>query len=114
MAVFALTQWPVAALIAAVAVALAPRLASSGQEHRREIALAEAIAGWAEMVRDTIAAAAGLEQAIAATGSIAPAPMAGPVARLAQRIDFEPLPAALRQFADEVDHPPATSSSPPS
>jgi tight adherence protein B len=105
LAVVTLTGWPVAGVIAAVAVAVAPRLRSSGQEHRREIARAEAIASWAEMVRDTIAAAAGLEQAIAATGAIAPAPLAGPVARLAQRIDFEPLPVALRQFADDVDHP---------
>jgi Flp pilus assembly protein TadB len=101
----AVTGWPVAGVITAVAVVLAPRLLSTGNEHRREIALVEAIASWAEMVRDTIAAAAGLEQAIAATGTIAPAALAGAVARLAQRMQFEPLPVALRQFADEVDHP---------
>jgi len=69
------------------------------------IARVEAIAAWAEMLRDTIAGAAALEQAIAATGPVAPAPIAEPVARLAVHLDIEPLPAALRRFADEVDHP---------
>jgi Flp pilus assembly protein TadB len=101
----ALTGWPVAGAVTAIAVILAPRLLSTGNEHRREIALVEAIASWAEMVRDTIAAAAGLEQAVAATETIAPAPLADAVAGLAHRMQFEPLPAALRQFADEVDHP---------
>jgi Flp pilus assembly protein TadB len=105
IALFAVTRWPVAGVLAGVAVAIAPRLLRAGDGHRREIALVQGIASWAEMVRDTIAAAAGLEQAIAATGPIAPAPLADALTRLARRIEFEPLPLALREFADEIDHP---------
>jgi len=99
LAVYAATQW--------LAAAGAPRYLAARREHTREIALVEAIASWAEMLRDTIAGAAGLEQAVAATGPIAPLPIAEPVARLARRLDFEPLPDALRRFADEVNHPTA-------
>ncbi len=81
-------------------------MCSAGRsDHQREIDRVEAVASWAEMLRDTIAAAAGLEQAIVATGPIAPAPIAAPVARLAVAVELEPLAPALRRFADEVDHP---------
>jgi len=73
----------------------------------RAKAWGDQLSAWAEMLRDTIAGAAGLEQAVAATGPIAPLPIAEPVARLARRLDFEPLPDALRRFADEVNHPTA-------
>jgi tight adherence protein B len=107
LAVYGVTHWLVAGLLAGVAAGGAPRFLASRREHTREIARVEAIASWAEMLRDTIAGAAGLEQAIAATGPIAPLPIADPVARLARRLDYEPLPDALRRFADEVDHPTA-------
>jgi hypothetical protein len=107
IAVYGLTHWLAGGLLAVVGAAIAPTVLSGRSDHEREIARVEAIASWAEMLRDTIAGAAGLEQAIAATGPIAPLPIAEPVARLAARLDFEPLPAALRRFADEVDHPTA-------
>jgi len=107
LAVYAATQWLAAGLLAGLAAAGAPGYLAARREHTREIALVEAIASWAEMLRDTIAGAAGLEQAVAATGPIAPLPIAEPVARLARRLDFEPLPDALRRFADEVNHPTA-------
>jgi hypothetical protein len=106
-AVYGATHWLAAGLMAGVAVGGAPRFFGGRREHQREIARVEAIASWAEMLRDTIAGAAGLEQAIAATGPIAPFPIAEPVARLAARLDYEPLPVALRRFADDVDHPTA-------
>jgi hypothetical protein len=65
----------------------------------------EAIASWTEQIRDTLAAANGLEHAIGATANLAPLPIAASVERLVARVDYEPLPAALRRFADEVDHP---------
>jgi tight adherence protein B len=105
IAAYALTQWIVGGLLAALAAAAAPRLLAGGSDYQREIALVEAIAAWAEMLRDTMAAAAGLEQAIVATGPIAPPPIAGPVSELAVRLGFDSLPAALRRFADDVNHP---------
>ena len=105
LAAYALTGWLAGALLVVVGVVAAPRLWAGRADHHREVARVEAIAAWAEMLRDTIAGAAALEQAIAATGPLAPAPIAEPVARLAVHLDIEPLPAALRRFADEVDHP---------
>jgi hypothetical protein len=105
LAVLGLSHWLVAALLAAVAAWFTPRVMSGGGNHRREIERVEAIASWAEMLRDTVAGAAGLEQAIVATGPIAPTAIAPHVSRLAVCLDFEPLPTALRRFADDVGHP---------
>jgi hypothetical protein len=105
LAAYGLTGWLAAGLLVAIGLLAAPRLWSGRTDHRREIARVEAIATWAEMLRDTMAGAAALEQAIVATGPIAPDPIARPVARLAVRLEIEPLPASLRRFADEVDHP---------
>ena len=107
LAIYGMTHWLAGGLLAVVAAVIAPTVLSGRSDHEREIARVEAIASWTEMLRDTIAGAAGLEQAIAATGPIAPLPIAEPVSRLAARLDFEPMPAALRRFADEVDHPTA-------
>jgi Flp pilus assembly protein TadB len=50
------------------------------------IARLEAIATWTEMLRDTLAGAAGLSQAIAATGRVAPAAIKMSVESLATRL----------------------------
>lgn len=105
IAVYGVTGWVVGGLLAGLGGLVAPRALSSRTDFRAEIDKVEAIASWAEMLRDTIAAAAGLEQAIGATGPIAPKSIASEVSRLAARLEFEPLPDALRRFADEVNHP---------
>jgi Flp pilus assembly protein TadB len=105
LAAYALSGWLAGAVLVVAGVVVAPRFWAGRADHQREVARVEAIAAWAEMLRDTIAGAAALEQAIAATGPLAPAPIAEPVARLAVHLDIEPLPAALRRFADDVDHP---------
>jgi hypothetical protein len=71
----------------------------------REVARVEAIAGWAEMLRDTMAAAGGLEQSIVATAPIAPPAIRPQVTSLVARIDRYQLPVALRWFADDLDDP---------
>jgi Flp pilus assembly protein TadB len=105
LAAMAVSGWMVAAILAAAVAWAAPAWLRSHGRHRREIEMVEAIASWAEMLRDTMAGAAGLEQAIGATGPIAPRPLASAVTRLAARLDFEPLTDALRRFADDVSHP---------
>lgn len=99
------TGWPVLGAAAAAGGAWVPSAVRARGRYQREVAVVEAIAGWAEQLRDTLAAAHGLEQAIGATAPLAPAAIAPAVARLGARVDYEPLPAALRRFADEVDHP---------
>jgi hypothetical protein len=65
----------------------------------------EALAVWAEMLRDTIAAHAGLREAIAVTAQVAPLPIRAEVQTLTVRAEREPLTTALRRFAVEVADP---------
>ena len=101
----AASHWPVLAAVAAASGWYAPSALRGRGAHGRELELVEAIASWTEQIRDTLAAANGLEHAIGATASLAPRALAAPVQRLAARIGYEGLPAALRRFAEEVDHP---------
>jgi Flp pilus assembly protein TadB len=104
----AVTGWPAAGVLAEVAAAAVPGLVAPDRAGREETARVEAVAGWAEMLRDTLSAAAGLEQAIAVTAAVAPAAVAGPVSRLAGRLQAGwALPAALRGFAEEAADPAA-------
>lgn len=69
-----------------------------------ERALVEALAVWIEQLRDTMAGARGLEQAIVATAETAPTLLRSSVARLATRLSHESLSAAAVDFSDEVDN----------
>ena len=101
----AVTRWPVAAALAFLMALLAPRLAGGAKARREQIARTEAIASWAESVRDTMAAAAGLEEALTATAVAPPAAIAPEVRRLAERLRHQRLTDALASFGDELDHP---------
>lgn len=101
----AATGWPVAALLAGAACWGIPALFTESKAQAATTARVEAVAGWAEMLRDTMAGAAGLEQAIAATAAVAPLPIRRDVATLAARLERERLAPALRAFADEVADP---------
>jgi len=102
---WALTGWPAAGVLAGGAAAVAPML--SGTRRRRDElnAKSEALASWAEMLRDTITAHAGLREAIALTARVAPAPIRKEVQLLAVRAERESLTTALRRFAVEVADP---------
>jgi tight adherence protein B len=80
------TRWPVGTLLAGLAAWFLPPVLGPDREHARAVEKIEAIASWTEQLRDTLAAAAGLEQAILATAPIAPAAVRGHVAGLAARI----------------------------
>lgn len=98
------TRWPVAALLAAVAVWALPRLIGPDRDHRHRVDRIEAIATWTESLRDTLQAAAGLEQAILATAPLAPEPIRAEVTELAERLrGGQRLPTALRAFAADLD-----------
>jgi Flp pilus assembly protein TadB len=105
----AVTRWPVGALLAAGAGALLPDLAGGQAAQQAAVARAEAMAAWAEMLRDTLAGAAGLEQAIVATAPVAPAPIRSQVLELAARLERPGarLVPALHAFADELGDPTA-------
>ncbi len=102
------TRWPVAAVLAACAVWVLPELVGPDRVHRARLARIEAVATWTEMLRDTLAAAAGLEQAIAATAAMAPAPIRLQVQALVARLERgDRLGDALRQLAADLDDPTA-------
>ena len=56
----ALTRWPVAVVLAGAGAYALPGMLSGTRQRARQVARTEAIAGWAEMLRDTLSAAAGL------------------------------------------------------
>jgi len=105
----AITRWPVGALLAAGAGALLPDLAGGATAQQAAVARAEAVAAWAEMLRDTLAGAAGLEQAIVASAPVAPVPIRPQVLALAARLERPSarLVPALHDFADELADPTA-------
>ncbi|MGH9074467.1 MAG: type II secretion system F family protein [Acidimicrobiales bacterium] len=99
------TGWLVGAVLAGLAGWGAPGLLGGARRHQAAVGRIEAIAGWAEMLRDTMAGSAGLEQAIIATATLAPLPIRAEVATLAVRLEGERLGPALRAFADDVADP---------
>jgi hypothetical protein len=99
------TGWPVAVPIAGVAAYALPKLfaLTSGVVAIGKI---EAIATWTEMLQGTLAAAAGLGQAIIATSAISPLPIRSAATRLSAQLKVGINPReALLQFADEVADP---------
>ena len=102
--VLAATRWPAAALIGTGVGWAAPGLVGASRRRQRAMNRTEAVAAWAEMLRDTLAAG-GLREAILASRRVAPPPIAAEVAALAERSAYAPLGVALRQFARAVDDP---------
>ena len=103
-----LTRWPVAALATAALIAGWRWLFGAAAAERAAVARLEALATWTESLRDTIAGAVGLEQAIPATAESAPAPIQPHLARLCGRLEArQPLPGALHELAADLDDPSA-------
>ncbi|KPI16573.1 Type II secretion system F domain-containing protein [Actinobacteria bacterium OK074] len=104
IAVLLLTRWMVAGLAAGILVFFWDKLFGGAAEERAAMRRVEALASWTESLRDTIAGAVGLEQAIPASARAA-APVLRPhldalVDRLRART---PLPDALQVLADEIN-----------
>jgi tight adherence protein B len=108
--VLVVTGWIAAALLTAAGIWVLPKLVGGRAANEAAVARTEAIAAWTEMVRDSMVAASGLEEAIAATGPVAPEPIDPEVRRLVHRLDPHagvPLPDALAAFGADVHHPSA-------
>ncbi len=99
-----ITAWPVAAVAAVTMILAWPALMGGARQERRQADRLEALALWTESLRDTIAGAVGLEQAIIATSRAAPAPIAEDIVALADRLRVRvPLPTALHRLADDLN-----------
>ena len=99
------TRWPVAVPAVGALVWFSPQLLGGKASRAAATDRTDAIASWAEMLRDTINAAHGIEAAITATADVAPSPVRDEVRQLARRVAHEPLERALAEFADELAHP---------
>jgi Flp pilus assembly protein TadB len=101
------TGWVVAA-VGMAALAFSWRGLTGAAGERRALARLEGLAIWTESLRDTIAGAVGLEQAIPASMRVASPTLSMPLAGLVDRMHTRmPLPDALRRFADDLDDPSA-------
>ena len=108
LGVLLLTRWPVAAIAAGALAFLWDRLFGGAGEERAAMLRVEALAAWTESLRDTIAGAVGLEQAIPATARAASPAVRSHLATLVDRLRARtPLPEALQFFADDLDDPSA-------
>jgi tight adherence protein B len=106
LAALVVTRWPVAVPLAILAV-LGSR-GVSGRATRSAIDRLEAIAAWTEMLRDTLAGAAGLTQALVATAPICPKALRPQMSALAARLNAGiATVSALAQLADDIDDPAA-------
>lgn len=106
LVVAVLTGWPTAGVLAGLAVVALPVLLGPDRDHQQALAKVEAIAGWTELLRDTLRAGAGLQQTVVATAGSADAPIRDLVQQLAGRLrDGGRLAPALRGFADQLDDP---------
>lgn len=105
VAVLLLTRWLVGGVAAGLLV-LGWRSFGGAAAERRAVARLEGLATWTESLRDTIAGAVGLEQAIPASLRVAAPPLRQPLTRLVDRLHARaPLPDALRAFSEDLDDP---------
>jgi Flp pilus assembly protein TadB len=102
------TRWVVAGIAIGLLAAFWDKVAGGDAQERKAIARLEAMASWTESLRDTIAGAVGLEQAIPATALNAGAAIRPALNLLVDRLRIrEPLPNALMAFAEDIDDPSA-------
>ncbi len=106
VAIGVLTGWPVGVVLAGAAGFFAPSLLGGKARRDAEQARLDAIATWTEQLRDVMAAAAGLEQAIITTAVHAPPPIRRDVAWLAASLEAGTnVRTSLRRFAQRLDDP---------
>ena len=100
-----LTRWPVAFAAGFAAGWFAPDLVGAKAAQQQAIARTEALASWTEMLRDTLAGAHGLEEAIVTSAAVAPEPIHPEVTALAERLRRQPIDEALDDFGRDLVHP---------
>jgi len=106
--VLVVTLWPVMAIGCGVLVFFWESLFGGAKSEKAAYVRLEGLAAWTESLRDTIAGAVGLEQAIPATAEAAAPAIAQPLLVLSDRLRVRmPMPAALQRFADDLDDPAA-------
>lgn len=105
LVVFVVTRWPVAAVFCGAAGWALPTLAEARRKRQAAVDRVEAIAAWAETLRDTMAASAGMQEALRTSAKVAPAPIRAEVTDMALRLQHESVLSTLRRFAADMNHP---------
>ncbi|MEV5554308.1 type II secretion system F family protein [Nonomuraea wenchangensis] len=106
--VLLITRWPVAAVGTVLLVFAWRGLSGGAAEERAAMRRLEGLAAWTESLRDTIAGAAGLEQAIPSSIRAAAPTLRPHLRAMIDRLHTRmALPEALAIFADELDDPSA-------
>ncbi len=103
----ALTKWWAAALIVAAAVVLLPMMSAERASQVVERNRLAALASWVEAVRDLLAAASGIEEAIGKSADTLPidSPIREPIWRLRTTTEALGLREGLRRFGEQVADP---------
>jgi Flp pilus assembly protein TadB len=107
--VYLLTGWIASLPITVAAVWFLPGMLGRDTRHEREFAVVEAVAAFTEMLRDTLSAAAGLNQSLSVACRHAPEALQPAAVELAERIEARDgtTRQALHAFADQIDDPTA-------
>lgn len=105
LVIFLATGWPVGGIMAVIAGLVLPGILGGKSARQTAIDRTEGIASWTEMIRDSIAAASGLEEAIVATAPVAPRPIGSEVQMMVRRLEHQRLPDALVAFGEDLNHP---------
>lgn len=100
----AVTGWPVAGFGAALGLLAGPAALGGTARRVEEAATADAIATWADMIRDTMAGASGLEESLIQTATVAPTAIKPQLQSFALRLRHQPLEGALDDLARDLDH----------
>jgi Flp pilus assembly protein TadB len=101
------TGWVVAGVGVGL-LAFSWRSLGGAAAERKAIARLQSLATWTESLRDTIAGAVGLEQAIPSSVRVADPALREPLVKLVDRLHTRvPMHVALRRFADDLDDPSA-------
>jgi len=104
--ILVMTGWPVGTLLAGAAGFLAPSLLGGKSDREQRRARLDAIATWTEQLRDVMAAASGLEQAIITTAPLAPQAIRPAIMHLGASLEAgTSMRTALRRFAAQLDDP---------
>src|SRR5437764_9722935 len=99
------TRWVVAGIGVGL-LAYSWRSLGGASAERRTMARLESLATWTESLRDTIAGAVGLEQAIPASLRVAAPVIKEPLTQLVERLHIRvAMPDALLRFADDLADP---------
>ena len=108
LVVLLLSRWPVAAVAAGAGFWVWPALFGASRDSASKIEKLEALVTWTESLRDTIAGAVSLEQAIPRSLDSAAPALHGPLSRLVGLVERRvPLQQALARFGTELNDPTA-------